>query len=284
MNTPSRIKHAVAIFAIASSFLPSTSSAQEAPAGWKFSVMPYVWLPGIKADLKYGPPSGGTATANVNADESSVLSNLQMAFMMAGEARKGPWLIATDYMYLDLGKIDSKVKSVDFNPGSGPVNIATTQVGGNTESSFKGTIWTMLGGYTAINDPSMSLDLLAGIRYLGLEASSKWDLNAVVTLPNSTQTFSRTGSARKTTDVTVLIVGAKGRFKLGQSDWFIPYYADLGGDGSTYTWQVASGLGYDFKWGDIRLDYRHLAYSQDNDKLLQKIELGGFALGANFRF
>ena len=184
MNTPSRIKHAVAIFAIASSILPSTSSAQEAPAGWKFSVMPYVWLPGIKADLKYGPPTGGSATANVNADESSVL------------------------MYLDLGKIDSKVKSVDFNPGSGPVNIATTQVGGNTESSFKGTIWTMLGGYTAINDPSMSLDLLAGIRYLGLEASSKWDLNAVVTLPNSTQTFSRTGSARKTTDVTVLIVGA----------------------------------------------------------------------------
>jgi len=234
--------------------------------------------------VKYGPPSGGSASANVSADESDVLSNLQMAFMIAGEARKGQWFIATDYMYLDLGKVDSKVKSVDFNPGSGPINVSTTQVGGSSDSSFKGSIWSLAGGYAVINDPSVSLDLLAGIRYLGLEASSQWDLNAAVTSPSGTQTFNRAGNVKKTTDVTTLIIGAKGRFKLGQSDWFIPYYADFGGDGSTYTWQVASGLGYGFKWGDVRLDYRHLTYGQDDDKLLQKIELGGFALGANFRF
>jgi len=284
MNTQFGFKHAAAIFTIACSVLPGAATAQEATSGWKFSVMPYVWLPGIKADVKYGPPSGGSASANVSADESDVLSNLQMAFMIAGEARKGQWFIATDYMYLDLGKVDSKVKSVDFNPGSGPINVSTTQVGGSSDSSFKGSIWSLAGGYAVINDPSVSLDLLAGIRYLGLEASSQWDLNAAVTSPSGTQTFNRSGNVKKTTDITTLIIGAKGRFKLGQSDWFIPYYADFGGDGSTYTWQVASGLGYGFKWGDVRLDYRHLAYGQDDDKLLQKIELGGFALGANFRF
>ena len=277
-------KFATVVLAIAGSALPCSAISQETPSGWKFSVMPYVWLPGIKADLKYGPPSGGSASANVSADESDVLSNLQMAFMIAGEARKGQWLIATDYMYLDLGKVDSKVKSVDFNPGSGPINVSTTQVGGSSDSSFKGSIWSLAGGYAVINDPSVSLDLLAGIRYLGLEASSQWDLNAAVTSPSGTQTFNRAGNVKKTTDVTTLIIGAKGRFKLGQSDWFIPYYADFGGDGSNYTWQVASGLGYGFKWGDVRLDYRHLTYGQDDDKLLQKIELGGFALGANFRF
>ncbi|MBK7461966.1 MAG: hypothetical protein IPJ50_03910 [Betaproteobacteria bacterium] len=53
------------------------ATAQEATSGWKFSVMPYVWLPGIKSDVKYGPPSGGSASANVSADESDVLSNLR---------------------------------------------------------------------------------------------------------------------------------------------------------------------------------------------------------------
>lgn len=204
--------------------------------------------------------------------------------MIAGEARKGQWLVATDYLYLDLGDTKSTVKSVDFNAGNGPVNISTAQIGGNSESSFKGSIWSLVGGYALVSAPSVSLDLIGGFRYLGLEASSNWNLNTTVTLPGSTLAFPRSGSVKKTGDITTLIVGTKGRFKLGESDWFIPYYADLGGDGSTFTWQVASGLGYAFKWGDVRLDYRHLAYEQDGDKLLQKIELGGFALGANFRF
>ena len=272
------------LLGLLASLLSPAVSAQEDPAGWKFSVMPYLWLPGVKADVKYGPPSGGSSTANVSADESDILGSLQMALMLAGEARKGNWLLATDYMYLDLGKSDSKVKSVDFNPGSGPVNVSTSQVGGSAESSFKGSIWTMVGGYAAVNTPAASLDVIAGFRYLGLEAASKWDLNAAVTLPNSTQTFNRSGSAKKTTDITTLIVGAKGRVNLGQSGWFIPYYADIGGDGSNTTWQVASGIGHDFKWGDVRLNYRHLAYKQDDDKLMQKIELGGFGIGANFRF
>lgn len=284
MNTRFEKQYLTALLVVAAFVAPGDSSAQETAAGWQFSVVPYVWLPAVKADVKYGPPSGGSATANVSADESDVLSSLQMAFMIAGEARRGQWLVATDYIYLDLGKTDSKVKSVDFNPGSGPVNVSTTQVGGNAESSFKGSIWSMVGGYAMINDPSIKLDLLTGFRYLGLEASSKWDLNAAVTLPGGTQTFNRSGNVKKTTDITTFIIGAKGRFKLGQTDWFIPYYADLGGDGSTVTWQMATGVGYDFKWGDIRLDYRYLAYEQDNEKLLQKIELGGFALGANFRF
>jgi len=266
------------------SLICSAATAQEAQSGWKFSAMPYVWLPGIKADLKYGPPSGGSSSANVSANESDVLSNLQMAFMIAGEARKGPWSIATDYMYLDLGNIDSKVKSVDFNPGSGPVNVSTSQLGGSSETSFKGSIWTLAGGYAAINTPSATLDVIAGFRYLGLEASSEWSLNAAVTSPNGTQTFNRTGGVKKTTDITSLIVGAKGRVNLGQGGWFIPYYADIGGDGSNYTWQIAAGVGYEFKWGDVRMNYRHLVYGQDDEKMLQKIELGGFGVGANFRF
>jgi len=285
MNTPFEKRCIAALLVATVTLAPAAASAQEASSGWQFSVMPYVWLPGLKADVKYGPPSGGSASANVSADESDVLSSLEMAFMIAGEARKGRWLVATDYMYLDLGKQDSKVKSVDFNPGSGPVNVTTSQIGGSAESSFKGSIWGLVGGYAAISEPSVNLDLIAGLRYMDIEVSSSWNLNTTVTSPNGGQTFSRSGSAQKSGSNTNFIVGAKGQVKLGQSNWFIPYYADVGGGSSTSTWQLATGVGYAFGWGDIRLDYRYLAYKQrDDDKFLEKLELGGLALGANFRF
>lgn len=285
MNTQCEKKCMTALLVVAGIVASGAAGAQESVAGWQFSVMPYLWLPGVKADLKYGPPSGGTATANVRADESDVLSSLEMAFMIAGEARKGRWLVATDYMYLHLGNQDSKVKSVDFNPGNGPVNVSTSQIGGSAESSFKGSIWSLVGGYAAISEPSASLDLIAGFRYVDLEASSQWNLDATVTSPNGGQTFSRAGNARKSGSDTNFIIGAKGQVKLGQSNWFIPYYGDVGGGNSNSTWQLATGVGYAFGWGDIRLDYRYLAYKQSNDdKFLEKIELGGLALGANFRF
>jgi hypothetical protein len=285
MNTLFEKKCISALLVLAGIVAPGAASAQEAAAGWQFSVMPYVWLPGLKADVKYGPPSGGSASANVSADESDILSSLEMAFMIAGEARKGRWLVATDYMYLDLGNQDSKVKSVDFNPGNGPVNVSTSQIGGSAESSFKGSIWSLVGGYAAISTPAASLDVIAGFRYMDLEVSSSWKLDATVNSPSGSQTFNRSGSARKSGSNTNFIVGAKGQVKLGQSNWFIPYYADVGGGSSTTTWQLATGVGYAFSWGDIRLDYRYLAYKQnDDDKFLEKLELGGLALGANFRF
>ncbi len=285
MNPPFEKKCLAALLIAAVIVAPGAASAQEAAAGWQFSVMPYVWLPSLKADVKYGPPSGGTATANVSADESDLLGSLEMAFMIAGEARKGRWLVSTDYMYLDLGKQDSKVKSVDFNPGNGPVNVSTSQIGGSAESSFKGAIWSLVGGYAAISTPSANLDVIAGFRYVDLEVSSSWNLNATVTSPNGGQTFSSSGNARKSGSDMNFIVGAKGQVKLGQSNWFIPYYADVGGGSSTSTWQMATGVGYAFGWGDVRLDYRYLAYKQNGDnKFLEKLELGGLALGANFRF
>lgn len=274
----------VTLTSIASALFSGVASAQEAQDEWRFSVMPYVWLPSFSADLKYGPPPSNGSSANVSADEEDFFSKLEGAFMIAGEARKGPWLVLTDYMYLHLADVNSKVKSVDFNPGSGPINIGTSQIGGSADSSLKGSVWTLAGGYAFLDDASISLDFLAGLRYLDLGFSSKWNLNTDVTLPNSTQTFARSGDVKKSGSVTTFIVGAKGQFRYGQSEWFIPYYADVGSDGSTFTWQLATGIGYRFSWGDVRLDYRHLAYEQDGDKLMQNVALSGFALGANFSF
>jgi hypothetical protein len=71
---------------------------------------------------------------------------------------------------------------------------------------------------------------------------------------------------------------------LGETHWFVNYYADIGGGSDAFTWQGAAGVGYAFKWGEIVFDYRYLYYSQSGDKLIDNLSFGGFGLGANFRF
>jgi len=266
---------------------PLHASAQVASDRWTFSIMPYLWVPSVDGKLNYGPPPSGGSSTNVSVDASTILDNLAFAAMLNGEARKGRWLIGTDVIYLDLHGGDSQVKSVDINPGSGPINISTTGLS-SSSTDLKGLVWTLVGGYAAIQEPRASLDVIGGFRYLGLKTTTDWQLTATVsgTGPNGTTvTVPRSGTSDESENVWAAIVGAKGRAKLGQSDWFVNYYADLGGASSLFTWQGAVGVGYAFKWGEILLDYRYLYYSQSgNDKLIDNMSFGGFALGANFRF
>src|SRR5262245_21166804 len=92
-------------------------AAQGTGEPWKFSLMPYVWLPSMDGSLRYGPPAPGVASPNVSTDASSLLSDLDAALMVTGDARKGRWSIGTDIMYLDLTSANSGIRSVDFNPG-----------------------------------------------------------------------------------------------------------------------------------------------------------------------
>jgi hypothetical protein len=265
--------------------LAPLAAAAQAPADrWTFSLMPYLWLPSVDGKLRYGPPPVNGGSANVSVDADTLLDNLDFAFMIYGEARKGRWLIATDYIYLDFSKADSAVRSVDFNPGPGRVNVSTSSLNAGAQSSLRGDLWTLVGGYAAIEGPRASLDVVGGFRYLHISAETDWQLTATVNLPNSTLTFPRSGNAEKSDDIWAAIVGAKGRARLGASDWFVNYYADIGGGSSTFTWQGVLGVGYAFKWGDIIFDYRYLYYSQSGDKLIDNVSFGGFGLGANFRF
>jgi hypothetical protein len=258
--------------------------AQGAADRWSFSVMPYLWLPGMDGTLRYGAPAAGGASPNVRVDADTLLGALDMAFMITGEARKGRWLIVTDLIYLDLGSDSSSVRSVDFNPGSGPVNVANTALDAGTQTKVKGTVWTLVGGYAAIQDPRATLDVIGGLRYFDLKATTNWQLSATVTGPGGSQPFATTGSVTRSDQLWDAIVGVKGRVKLGAGNWFMPYYLDAGAGDSTLTWQGVLGIGHAFKWGDILLAYRYLSYEQSGNKLIEDLSFGGFGLGVNFRF
>jgi hypothetical protein len=52
---------------------------------------------------------------------------------------------------------------------------------------------------------------------------------------------------------------------------------------SDLAWQGADGVGYGFRWRDIVFSYKYLYYDL-GDKFVEELKLGGFAIGANFRF
>jgi hypothetical protein len=255
--------------------IPSAANAEE---DWKFSLTPYLWLPNVNGTLKYAVPPGGGAKPEVDTGPNNYLENLSFALMLAGEARKGKWSLFTDLIYLDFDKEGSAVKAVNF----GGDRVSST-LNSSTRSSLKGVAWTFGAGYTVVQGPKHTLDLLGGLRDFALKASSDWQLGAAISGPNG-QTFAQSGSISQREDLWDVIVGLRGRLKLGEGSWFLPYYVDAGTGSSKLTAQALAGVGYAFKWGELVGTYRYVLYDMKDDGLLQDIRFAGPAIGATFRF
>jgi hypothetical protein len=228
----------------------------------------------------HGRGAAGDPSVSVKATPGDYLSDLDMALLLAFEARKGKWLLYTDVTYMKIGADNSSVRAVNF----GGTRV-TTSLDAGTQTDIKSTIWTVAGGYNLVREPKASLDLIAGARYLWLEAKTNWQLSANVSGPGGGSVFPSSGSVTESDGVWDGIVGVKGRVRLGEGHWFMPYYLDAGAGGSQYTWQAQTGIGYGFRWGDLVLGYRYLAWEQDsNSQLVQDLKLYGFVLGGLFRF
>jgi hypothetical protein len=266
------------LIAVALLVLPLCAVAQEAEH-WTFTLTPYLWLPNVNGTLKYSPPPSGNGAPEVTTGPNNYLENLNAVFMLAGEARKGKWSILSDVIYLGFGSEDSTVKAVNFG-GS----VVSTSLNTSTKSSLTGWQWLLAGGYTVLQTPGATLDVIGGFRYLGIEARSDWQLSATVTGPGGAQTFPASGNISRRTDLWDGIIGVRGRARLGEGPWFVPYHLDVGTGSSTFTWQGLVGIGYAFKWGDALFGYRRLYYDQSGDKLLQDFRFSGPTFGASFRF
>lgn len=258
--------------------------AQERADRWVFSVTPYLWLPGVEAELRHGPPPGSGGSPNVGVDSGSLLGSIDMAAMVAGEARRGRWVIVADGIYLDLGRSSSIVRSVDFDPGRGPVNVTTTALDAGTSTELRGTLFTLLAGYAAITGAAATLDVMAGVRGLRLKAGTDWRLSAAVAGPAGGTEFAREGSVEGSDELLTGIVAVRGRARLGAGGWFADYHADVGSGSSARTWQLAAGLGHAFGWGDAVVGYRRLHYRAGGARLIERFDAAGITLAARFSF
>ena len=186
----------------------------------------------------------------------------------------------SDLIYLDISGSDSHVKSVDF--GGSQIN---SSIDAGTQTTIKGTVFTLGGGYSVARSADASMDVIGGARYLGVDVITDWHLTATIIDPVGGGTFPLIGTVSQRVDLWDAIIGVRGRIGLGNTGkWSVPYYLDAGTGSSTLTWQGLLGLDYAFGWGDVSLAYRHLYYSQKGDQFIQSLALSGPLLGATFRF
>lgn len=223
---------------------------------WKYSITPYAWLPGVSADL---PTTSRSSAADVSAGD--VLRHLDGAVMISGQAHYGRWGVLADIAHAELGKHGTRLSNA----------------GSDATYSLKLTTYTVGLTYNLVHRPDFYLESLTGVRHINTTLG--WDLN-LPHLPNRDLKGSREAN---TLDP---ILGFKGRKQISTSDWYIPFYMDVGipGNRTDSTWQAMLGVGKAYSWGDLILGYRVLYYDMKDGEPVQKTKLGGFSLGVGFNF
>ena len=236
---------------------------------WTFELTPYLWTPSIGSTLNYKGQYVTTADLSTN----NVISNLKTGAMIAGEIHYGNWGVMTDVVSATLQKTSNTTVS--------PQAPYTYKIA--TKATLQETILTGAATYNLFNNQDAILDGLLGVRWVGLTATLNLAVNGVSAAINGDS------KAMSTVDP---IVGFKGRYRLANSSWYIPFYGDFGGGGGTtnMTWQAMLGIGKTIDKGiDISLIYRGLYYDMNSSKgsgqgLLQKTTFQGPQLSATFSF
>ena len=225
---------------------------------WRVSLTPYLWATGISGSVGYG----GNQIASASISSGSVFQALKFGGMLEAEVHKGNFGFSMDLMYASLGKSGSRAPDNYVDLGS------TTDV---TQG-----VYTFAGTYTLFNSKNVYLDALAGARIFSMNSTTNFSVNGYQL--GYTQTSNSTSIDP--------IIGLKGRIRIAESDYFIPFYADVGGGGGTtqLTSQAFLGAGRAFDWGDVQLGVKNLYYSQKNQNVTTNLNFMGFAAGVTFKF
>ena len=283
------MKIRVAVLALVFACVSGVACAQSRSDEWQFGLTPYLWLPTIDGALSFSvPPGGGGSPPDVEVGPTDWLDLLNAGLLISGSARKGRFSVSADLVYLSLtSKNDGRVVSVEDNitaPGS-PIQIpisATLNL--NTRTDLDGLVWMITGGYSIEQTETSSMDIFAGVRYFGVDTTASWDLSADITTPGGTVLLPAQGSIGSDVDLWDGVVGLRGQFQVGDGNWSLPYYIDVGAGDSDMTWNAMVGLSYEYGWGDLVIAYRHLDYDQGLGGLMQGFSFSGPAVGARFHF
>jgi hypothetical protein len=258
--------------------LASTGALAQQPASdtesWQFGVSIYGWFPDIAGETSFTQPGG---SSEFGIDIENILDNLEFTLMGTFDVRKGRWGILTDVIYMDVGNSQSGTREATIGRRELPVNATA-----NVDLDLKSWIWTLTGYYRAIDQPGMTLDVVAGARYLDVEQKVNWNVTGNI---GSIPVPDRTGAAEAGLTNWDALIGLRGRFAFGAKNaWFVPYYLDVGAGDSDLTWQGIAGLGYAFHWGEITAVWRYLYYDLPSDKAIKDMSFSGPGIGVKFRW
>jgi hypothetical protein len=234
---------------------------------WRFSVSINAWAPESWTTL--------STKGFSDATHSTISDNLNSAggfAQLTGEAHKGNWGVMADLVYWQMLGGGSKALSADGKSIYAGVNGKDTQ-----------TILTLVGTYTAYNSNDLYLDGLAGVRYIS--STTNLDPTVKISAGGSTVVSGERNYSwsHQTTDP---VIGFKGRARISDTSWFVPFYADIGkGPGANNgTWQALIGVGNAYSWGDVTLAYRAMSFHLNGNDGKTNYTNAGPQLSATFNF
>ena len=272
---PNKVLLILVIVAFILAALTPAVTAEEKPAesAWQFHVAPYLWA--ISMD---GNVTVKGLEADLDLSFSDIWDELNFAFMMEYEARKGNWGLWGNTIYANLGKSNI----------SGPRGLT------NIDPTVK-SLWQGLGGFYRLgtwdltdapgkDTPSVTVDTYFGARYTWLEL--KLDFDGIFQ--------NRVNNVSQDKSWVEPLVGARTIWNLSER-WTATLAGDVGGVafGSDFAWDALGLIGYRFdlfgeKNAQAFAGYR--ALSQDytdgsgRDKFQWDVTLYGPILGLAVRF
>jgi len=263
------------IVALMLAALAPALAAEEKPAesAWEFHVAPYLW-----AMAGYGNVTVKGIDVDVDLSFSDIWDELNFAFMLAYEARKGRWGLWGDTIFAKLG--DSNIK--------GPLGLTKIDPTANA-------LWQGLGGYYRLGTwdladnsgkkkPSVTVDTYFGARYTYLDLKLKFKGVFQDRFNNVDQDKSWVEP----------LVGVRTIWDLSER-WTITAAGDIGGIafGSDFAWDAFGLIGYRFGLfgeNNARVLAGYRALSQDytdgsgRNKFKWDVTLHGPILGLDIGF
>jgi hypothetical protein len=219
--------------------------------GWHVNVVPYLWFAGVQ-----GTVGVAGREASVHAGVSDVFSYLNLGVMVAVEPRYNRVLFPVDFMWIKLS--DDKAL---------PIQIVAASV----KAKFTQTILAPKVGYRIVDQKSLKVDALFGIRYWHMDGSLRLE-------PSLTgNTFSRSA------DWVDAVAG--GRFQVALTPKITAtVLGDAGGANARLDYQVAGLLGFRVskKWV-LQAGYRYLDVNyRPQSTFVYNVAQSGIIVGATW--
>lgn len=223
-------------------------------SAWTYTLSPYAWAAGLAGKAAvFGIPN-----THVKSNFNSLRKDLDFAAMALFTARKNRLGLFTDLTYIKASA------GTSFSSAS---PLQSMKIGA---TAFTG----MLGaGYAVWYHEKGHIDVLGALRY--------WDVNLHATLlAKGSRSIQRTDGARWAD----ALAGLRGVYYFTDNT-YATGWALAGKGGSTFSWDVAAGVGYKINAGlSAQLGYRALGVNYSQSHFHYKMVHKGPALGLTWRF
>jgi len=211
------LRVAIVAALIGISVFPARAQQTEVQPEWQVLVTPYLWIPGVSANIQTPLPQ--RSTVNTSRSFSDLLPNLDgVPFEGAAELRYGPFGLSGDFLHLPIAT-NIQTRDIFFQGGKAALTSST-----GTAMLF----------YRGLDSPEQYIDVGVGVRPWGFSASLT--LNAGL-LP----------TAKVTRDVSWAdpLIAARYHRELGNG-FGVTGYADVGGfgAGADLDWQLLGTVDY----------------------------------------